>query len=82
LVGTVSIVRAEVAIHELNRYGLRLVRWRGDLLQSQRRGEALLTLPGVQFLGNRKPRLIGVVHIAGALVAIFLVWWMLRMYVL
>ena len=31
-----------------------------------------------------KPKTIGdwIVHIAGAIVAIFLVWWMLRMYVL
>jgi len=31
-----------------------------------------------------RPKTVGdwVVHVAGALVAIFLVWWMLRMYVL
>jgi hypothetical protein len=31
-----------------------------------------------------KPKTVGdwIVHIAGAIVAVFLVWWMLRMYVL
>jgi len=33
-------------------------------------------------LGNPKTGGDWIVHIAGAIVAIFLVWWMLRLYVL
>ena len=42
---------------------------------------ALLSLPHVQFW---KPKTAGdwIVRIAGAIVSIFLVWWMLRMFVL
>jgi hypothetical protein len=41
----------------------------------------LLRLPMFNF---GKPKTVGdwIVHVAGAIVAIFLVWWMLRMYVL
>ena len=40
------------------------------------------TMPSMFNFG--KPKTVGdwIVHIAGAVVAIFLVWWMLRVYVL
>ena len=55
------------------------------------RGQALAMLGrlrGACYYGRMfnfgKPQTVGdwIVHIAGAIIAIFLVWWMLRMYVL
>jgi hypothetical protein len=43
---------------------------------------SLLPLPHVQFWETDNGRGDWIVHIAGAIVAIFLVWWMLRMFVL
>ena len=43
---------------------------------------APVTMPRMFNFGQ--PKTVGdwIVHIAGAIVALFLVWWMLRMYVL
>ena len=53
------------------------VKWRGQLIRD------LACYHGRMF-NFGKPKTAGdwIVHVAGAIVALFLIWWMLRLYVL
>jgi predicted cupin superfamily sugar epimerase len=54
--------------------------------KGKNRGEAVCVCPCYDFVvfNFGKPQTLGdwIVHIAGAIVAVFLVWWMLKLYVL